>query len=124
MNVSTYPLSAPAPAAGTDARRLAAPFVPFTRIPVRTIIWSVLLGIGVVCPLVIGLGWLPVPYNARLAALAHERWVGYSLHPGALFLKAVLIVPLLEEIFYRGLVLQLLRRYSPIWFAVLISAAF
>ena len=35
-----------------------------------------------------------------------------------------MIFPLLEEFFYRGVILQILRRYTPLWFAVLFSAAF
>jgi membrane protease YdiL (CAAX protease family) len=119
--------SLPAPSASTPslgARYTAAPFVPLTRISVRTLLWSILLGIGIVGPLTIGVGFLELPYDPKLAELGQQRWIGYALHPGALFVKAVLIVPLLEEIFYRGIVLQLLRRYCPVWLAVFVSAAF
>jgi len=124
MIASTYPLASPDTGASREARRQAAPFVPLARITIRTLIWSTLLGVGVVCPLMIGLGWLDLPHSAKLAGIAQQRWIGYSLHPGALFLKAVLIVPALEEIFYRGIVLQLLRRYCPLSISVLVSAAF
>ena len=119
--------SLPAPSASTPslgAPHKAAPFVPLTRISVRALLWSILLGIGIVCPLTIGVGFLDLPYDPKLAALGQQRWFGYALHPGTLFLKAVLIVPLLEEVFYRGIVLQFLRRYCPVWLAVFVSAAF
>jgi membrane protease YdiL (CAAX protease family) len=35
----------------------------------------------------------------------------------------VLIYPVIEEIFYRGLLLQLLRRYTPTWLAVLVPTS-
>jgi membrane protease YdiL (CAAX protease family) len=124
MIASTCPIAPSGPVASREARRNAVPFVPLTRISVRTLIWSTLLGIGIVCPLTIGLGFLELPYDARLAEFGQQRWIGYALHPGALFLKAVLIVPLLEEVFYRGIVLQLLRRYTPLWLAVFVSSAF
>ena len=115
-----------APSTG-DATRAAprkAPFVPLTRISGRTLIWSTLIGVGLVCPLTIGLGFLDLYYSAKLAGFSQQRWIGYALDPGALFLKAVLIIPLLEEVFYRGLVLQFLRRYCPLWLAVFVSSAF
>lgn len=124
MIASTCPIAPSSPVASHEARRNAVPFVPFTRISVRTLVWSLLLGVGIVCPLIIGLGFLELPYNPKLAGFAQQRWIGYALFPGALFLKAVLIVPLLEEVFYRGIVLQLLRRYCPLWLAVFVSAAF
>ena len=108
----------------TDLRRQAVAFVPLARISGRTLIWSILLGVAIVCPLTIGLGLVELPSNAKLAELGRQRWISYALHPGALLLKAVVIVPVLEEIFYRGIVLQLLRRYCPLWLAVFVSAAF
>jgi membrane protease YdiL (CAAX protease family) len=105
-----------------ESRRQVAPFVPFTRISVRSGIWSILLGIGIITPLALGIGWLHLPESARAMAAAQQRWVGYLNYPGALFLKAVLFYPLLEETIYRGMLLQLLRRYCPLWLSVLISA--
>lgn len=107
-----------------ETRRAAAPFLPLRRVSLRTGLWCVLLGVGVITPLALGIGLLHLPASAAASAAAQQRWLGYFNHPGALFLKAVLIVPLLEEIFYRGLVLQLLRRYCPPWFAIGLSSAF
>jgi len=44
------------------------------------------------------------------------------LHPGGLLLKAVILAPLWEEIFYRGIILQLARRYLPAWGAIVLSS--
>jgi membrane protease YdiL (CAAX protease family) len=124
MIASTSVLAPSVTCSSSETRRRAAPFVPRAPISVRTLIWSILLGFGILCPLTAGLGLLDLPTDARLAGLAQQRWIGYALHPDALFIKAVLIVPLLEEVFYRGIVLQLLRRYCPLWLAVLVSSAF
>jgi membrane protease YdiL (CAAX protease family) len=105
-----------------ESRRQVAPFVPFNRISVRSGIWSILLGFGIITPLAVGIGCLHLPESAHAMATAQQRWVGYLNHPGALFLKAVLFYPLLEETIYRGMLLQLLRRYCPLWLSVLISA--
>jgi membrane protease YdiL (CAAX protease family) len=123
MITSCYPV---APVESTDlrtARRKAAPFVPLSRISARALLWSVLLGIGVVCPLLIVFSGLNQLHNTGTPALAQQRWLGYVLNPLGLFLKAVLLYPLIEEVLYRGLILQLLRRYCPLWFAVFVSAA-
>jgi len=56
--------------------------------------------------------------------VVQQRWLHYVLNPGALALKALLIMPFLEELFYRGMVLQLLRRFVPTWTAVFVSSAF
>lgn len=70
---------------------------------------------------------LPVLYLLRLLplptpdeAVAAQHTARLFLAPGSLALKALLLYPLLEEIFYRGLMLQLLRRYLPLWLAVLL----
>lgn len=77
----------------------------------------------VVCPLEIGIGLLHLPVSARIAELARARWTNFAQHPAQLFLLAVLVVPMIEEIFYRGLILPLLRRYCPLWCAMLVSSA-
>lgn len=107
-----------------ERRREAAPFLPLKAVSVRTVIWSVLLGIGIITPLSVGVGLLPLPTDTSSVATAQQRWIGYLNAPGLLLLKAVLLYPIIEEIFYRGLLLQLLRRYSPTWFAVAFSAGF
>jgi membrane protease YdiL (CAAX protease family) len=124
MNSSTCSLAPFTTVESRAARRQAAPFFPLKPISVRTLLWAILLGVGVTCPVVVLLNTFELPQSAQLAGLAQQRWVGYVLHPGALFIKAILIVPLIEEVFYRGIVLQLLRRYCPLWISILVSSAF
>jgi membrane protease YdiL (CAAX protease family) len=107
-----------------EARRRAAPFVPFHRISRRTAVWITFLAVGLITPLSVGIGLLHLPDTTSATAAMPGRWAGYLTHPGMLWLKAVLIVPLVEEVFYRGLLLQLLRRYTPTWCAVAITTAF
>jgi membrane protease YdiL (CAAX protease family) len=102
----------------------AAPFVPHNQISARTGLWSFLLGVGLVGPLVLSIASLHLPQSAATVAASQRQFLYYVLHPGILFLRAVVIYPVLEEIFYRGLILQLLRRYCPLWFAILVSTAF
>jgi membrane protease YdiL (CAAX protease family) len=96
------------------------PFLPLRRITARTAIWSFLLGTALVCPVVIAVGLLSLPAITP-DATRPERFLSYVLQPGTIFLKAVVIAPLWEEMFYRGLILQLARRYLPAWGAILLS---
>lgn len=114
-------LPVPAPASPRPARRLI-PFIPFRRVPLRTVIWSGLLGLALVAPLTILVGLLPLPASPAEVARP-QRFLEYMLHPGALFLKAVILAPLLEELFYRGLLLQLARRYLRAGTALALSTA-
>jgi membrane protease YdiL (CAAX protease family) len=102
-----------------EARRSKAPFLPVAKISGRTAIWCVLLGIGLISPLAQLIGWLNLPIWSNGLQEAQRRWLSYVLHPETLFLRAVLI----EEIFYRGLILPLLRRYCPAWVAIGVSSA-
>ena len=100
------------------------PFLPRRPISGRVTIWAFLLGLGLVCPLTLLVSSLPLPNIAGGEIARQARFLDYVLHPGTLFLKAVILMPLLEEIFYRGLVMQLLRRYLRTWSAVMISTVF
>lgn len=96
------------------ARAESVPFVPHRRISVRTAAWSVLLGLGLVAPAVILASLLQLPATPADASRP-ARFLEFMLHPGLLLLKAVVLAPLWEEIFYRGVILQLVRRYlSPV----------
>ncbi len=120
-NSTTLPLSAGAASLPKAAAASRAPFVPVRPIPVRTAIWSFLLGVALVAPVMIIVGFIPVP-TTDADASRPLRFLNYMLHPGGLFLKAVILAPLWEEIFYRGLILQLARRYVPAWAAMAISS--
>ena len=100
-----------------------APFLPHERISARAAICSLAVGLGLVAPLVIFLACLPLPHAPDDAAL-QQRFVDYAAHPGAVFFKAVIFFPLAEEIFYRGIILQIFRRYLSGSFSVFVSAAF
>jgi membrane protease YdiL (CAAX protease family) len=104
--------------------RFNAAFLPHQRISVQTAIWALVLGTGLVAPLIFVIACLPLPKVPHGGAAQQARYMGYVAHPGALFFKAGIIFPLLEEIFYRGLILQILWRYSSLWLAVVFSAAF
>jgi membrane protease YdiL (CAAX protease family) len=101
-----------------------APFLPHERISARTAACSLAVGLGLVAPLVIFLACLPFPHSPDAEVGRQQRNVEYAAHAGALFFKAVLFFPLVEEIFYRGIILQILRRYFSGWFAISFSAAF
>jgi membrane protease YdiL (CAAX protease family) len=97
------------------------PFVPLRPIPLRTAIWSFLLGVALVAPVMIVAGFVPVP-TTDADASRPLRFLNYMMHPGGLFLKAVILAPLWEELFYRGLILQLARRYLPTRGAIALAA--
>lgn len=105
-----------------DRPRPVVPFVPFARISRRVAIWAALLGIGVVTPVSVATGLLALPEIGNGVAAAQQRWLAFVLNPGAVALKALLFAPLLEELFYRGLMLQFLRRYCPLGVAVGVSS--
>ena len=105
-------------------KKRIVPYLPHERISMRTAIWSCLLGVGLVAPLIIILASLQLPSTLDGDTAQQERYFDYVRYPGVLFLKAVVIYPLLEEIFFRGIVLQFLRRYTPILVSVFLSAAF
>ena len=104
--------------------KLSAPFLPHERISLRTAICSLAVGVGLVAPLVVFLACLPLPHSPDADADQKQRLLEHAAHPGALFFKAVIFFPLVEEIFYRGIILQTLRRYFSGGFAVSFSAAF
>jgi membrane protease YdiL (CAAX protease family) len=60
----------------------------------------------------------------RTLSVGAECTAALYLQPGMLALNALAIYPVIEEVLYRGFVLQLFRRYSPGWVAVLGSTLF
>lgn len=123
MNNSTalpLPVRTAWPAKSAAASRIS--FLPLRAIPTRTAIWSFLLGVALVAPVMIIVGFVPVPATDADASRP-LRFLNYMLHPGPLFWKAVILAPLWEELFYRGLILQLARRYLSTWSAIALSTA-
>ena len=99
----------------------AAALVPHAPVSFRTAAWSVAAGMSFVIPLGLLVAALHLP--AQDAAMQHvsaARLAPMATHPALLALHALLIAPLWEEFVYRGLILQMLRRYTPLWFAVLV----
>lgn len=80
-----------------------------------------LTGVAVALPVIYLTHLLPLPQPDGRAAAAAARRIA-EVQPWKLILPALIAYPLLEECFYRGLILQLLRRYAPLWLAVLIPA--
>jgi membrane protease YdiL (CAAX protease family) len=101
----------------TACRSQPAPFLPHRRISVSTAIWSLLLGIALVCPAFLFVWLFPVTREAHYSVLKSVS------QPGFVILMSTLLGPLLEEVIYRGLFLQLARRYAPVWLAIVLSSA-
>lgn len=100
------------------------PFLPRAAISARVAVWSVLTGFAVTLPVLYLLLLLPLPTpSAEFQQVVAARKALVYLLPGTFFLKGVLIVPLIEEVFYRGILFTLLRRYVPMWLAVLVPTA-
>lgn len=87
-------------------------------------VWSVLTGFAITLPVLYLLLMLPLPQpSAEFQQVIAARQALVYVLPGAFLLKAVLIYPLIEEVFYRGIVFSLLRRYVPLWLAVLVPTS-
>jgi membrane protease YdiL (CAAX protease family) len=108
-----------ATAVGRNAayRSQHAPFLPHQRISLKAAIWSLLLGVALTCPAILFLALFPVSRPTQ-----HNN-LEAALFPGLAILLHVLLGPLLEEVVYRGLFLQLARRYLSLWIAIVLSSA-
>jgi membrane protease YdiL (CAAX protease family) len=95
-------------------------YVPRNPVSARALVWSVLAGIALTLPgLYIAMSITPDPSAAQLAATEARRQLVLFTPLGIIF-KALLLMPIFEEIFYRGLILQMLRRFLPLPVAVAI----
>lgn len=92
------------------------PLVPLRKISVRTAIWSLLLGVSLVCPALLLLALFPVP------ALSPHKVLQVAEHLPMVILGSVILSPLLEELIFRGAILQFGRRHLPVALAVAVSA--
>lgn len=100
------------------------PFLPRAPISARVAVWSILTGFAITLPVLYLLLILPLPEpSAEFQQMVAARKALVYLLPGAFLLKAVLIYPLIEEVVYRGVVFSLLRRYVPMWLAVLVPTS-
>ena len=98
-------------------RSQQAPFLPCKRISLKAVISALLLGIALTCPAFLFQALFPI---TRQIQQSNDE---VALFPGLAILLHVLLGPLLEEVVYRGLFLQLARRYLPVWVAIAISSA-
>jgi membrane protease YdiL (CAAX protease family) len=87
--------------------------VPHAPVSTRGLLWSLLSGLAICLPALWIAAQLRLPEMAGVSAARSQRLDLLYLYPGLLALKAVLVYPVIEELFYRGLVLQLCRRYLP-----------
>lgn len=92
-----------------------ARFFPLRTISLRTATGALLLGLGVAAPLIILASLLPAAPRPELKHLFEHPWRWFAM--------SVFMGPLIEELIFRGLILQLLRRYTPNVFAAVVSAA-
>jgi membrane protease YdiL (CAAX protease family) len=118
MNPSTLALPLHGTSAPATRRAARAPFLPRDRISGRTAIWSVLLGIGLVAPfMIVAVSFFPV------SDLARSKMNSIPLHPLAFVIASGFMGPLLEEAIYRGFFMGILRRYAPLWVAIVVPSA-
>jgi membrane protease YdiL (CAAX protease family) len=92
-----------------------APLLPLRRISLRTIIWSFLLGVGLLGPGLLLVSWLPV------APLTAHQVLNIAQNLPQVVLASVVVGPLMEEVVFRGLIIQLGRRYLPLALPVVFS---
>jgi membrane protease YdiL (CAAX protease family) len=117
MNSSAFAL--PTQGLRATARRAqpATPLLPHARISVRTALWSVLLGIGLIAPFMIVAAYFPA------SAVVRSKVGAVSLHPLTFLIASGFVGPLLEEIVYRGFFQGILRRRAPLWLAIVVPSA-
>lgn len=85
-----------------------APLFPLRRIALRTVIWSFLLGVAMLGPGLLIVSWLPV------APLTPHHVLKIAQHLPLVVLASVVVGPLLEELIFRGAIIQLGRRHLPL----------
>lgn len=95
-------------------------YLPFSRVSFRVIAWAVLTGLAIALPVIYLTHLLPLPQTDPHAATIRLA----NLPSWMLVLQAVVIYPFFEECIYRGLILQLLRRYLSLWLAVSVPTIF
>lgn len=91
------------------------PLLPLRRISLRTIIWSFLLGVAMLGPGLLLVSLLPV------APLTPHQVLKIAQNLPLVVLASVVVGPLMEEMIFRGLIIQLGRRYLPLSLPVVFS---
>ena len=103
----------------TNTSKSLYPLLPKARVSFRVVVWAAVTGMAIavpVCYLALAAP-IPLPDASEIAKTAHHI---ASMPPGLWFLVAVVVAPLWEEFLFRGVVLQLCRRYMRQWVAVLV----
>jgi membrane protease YdiL (CAAX protease family) len=96
-------------------------YLPHAPISLRTAVWAVLTGVALAMPVSAFVMLLPLPGpDADMVRVSATRLAPLYVKPWWIALHALVIAPLWEEFVYRGLMLQMLRRYLPTWLAVAI----
>src|SRR5215216_672085 len=114
---SALPLPVPAGASSPATRvQSRERLFPVGRISWRTALWSPLLGFALVTPAMMAATFFP------LTASDGKQFAQVAAAPFAGFLAHVLFGPAVEELLFRGLMLQLGKRIMPAWVAVVLSA--
>jgi membrane protease YdiL (CAAX protease family) len=96
-------------------------YLPHAPISLRTAVWATLTGVALAMPVSALITLLPLPGpDADMVRVNASRIAPLYVQPWWIALHALVIAPLWEEGVYRGLMLQMLRRYVPTWLAVAI----
>jgi membrane protease YdiL (CAAX protease family) len=109
-------LTTPAVHNGASRSQQAA-FSPCKRISLKMAVFSLALGVSLTYPAFLFQALFPMTKDIQ------QSNIEVALFPGLAILLHVLLGPLLEEVVYRGLFLQLARRYLPLWVAIVLSSA-
>lgn len=99
-------------------RSQSAPFIPHRAVSARTVVWSLFLGIVLFCPALL----FVTLFSGSFLAPTQQDTLNIAQFPVTVVLLHDLLGPLLEEVVYRGLFLQLARRYMPAWIAIVLSS--
>ena len=104
---------------GANSSKIPYAYLPHVAVSLRVIVWSVLTGIAITLPVIYSVHLLPLPEpDAQTMKFSTEFHTRIFLQPWWIVLQGMILAPLLEEGFFRGLMLQMLRRYVPFWPAV------
>lgn len=97
--------------------------MPHAAVSFRAAIACIIVGMALVVPIALLTQWLPLPQpDAEMLRVSAARLARLHTQPWRLALWALVVAPLCEEFVFRGLILQMLRRYAPLWVAVLVPS--
>lgn len=97
--------------------------IPLRQLSRAQTMWLALLGALCVCPMALTADLMSALWGASYGQAAQATASGVDLFTARL-VKSVLIVPILEELFFRGYLLGALRRYGTARAAIVVSLCF